>query len=503
MIPILKSAALKATDQHTLSTQRLRNLELVEKAVRACVDWLHPQLPPHAQVVFLCGHGNNGTDGLVMARQLLRLGHMVKAHRLPHPSPHADQEIAALMLPEHTIINWEQCKTSLVHADAVIDAMLGFGTNRPADGTYAEHIQYLNQLGHPSVISIDIPSGMPSDKPFDDSWPIINARTTLTLGSYKWNMLFPPGGNQLGKLVHIPLDLSWKYEADEMMGWTLEQGELPALLPQRAPYSHKGSHGHALLIAGSQGMLGAAQLAASACLRSGAGKLTVAGPQALMTPLLVKLPEALFTSSGADYLEKVPHLANYQAVAIGPGLGQNARSAKALEDLLAEVKVPLVVDADGLNLLAANRHLLAKLPAHTILSPHAGEFDRLFGKHPDWWSRLTTARQVARDNPWVIVLKNAYTFVLHGADAPFVNTVSSAGLAKAGTGDVLTGILLGLLAQGYAVAEAARLAVYWHGHAAILASETQSPVSLLAHEVSDHLGPALQKMSDYIRPQIA
>jgi NAD(P)H-hydrate epimerase len=503
MIPILSSSALKSTDQHTLATQRLSNLQLVEKAARACVDWLHPRLQPHSKVVILCGHGNNGTDGLVIARQLLRLGHAVRAHRLPHHAPAADQDIAALMLPENTLIQWQQCKTSLIQADVVIDALLGFGTNRPADGTYAEYIHYLNGINHPFIISIDIPSGMPADLPFDDSWPVVQARTTLTLGCYKWNMLFQPEGNKLGNLVQIPLDLSWKYETDELLGWTLGPGELPAPLPRRAPFSHKGSHGHALLIAGSHGMLGAAQLAAFACLRSGAGKLTVAGPEALMAPLSMKLPEAMFIASGVHYWEKVPDLARYTAIGIGPGLGQNANSAKALEALLHEWHLPLVIDADGLNLLAAKPQLLEKLPAQTILSPHAGEFDRLFGKHPDWPSRLATARQVARHYPWVIVLKNTYTFVFHGADAPFVNTQSTAGLAKAGTGDVLTGILLGLLAQGYSVAEAAKLAVYWHGYAAILACETQSPVSLLAHEVSDHLGTALQKMSDYIRPQIA
>lgn len=503
MIPILQSTALRATDEHTLSTQHLSNLQLVEKAAGSCVNWLQSRLKPNASVVILAGHGNNGTDGLVMARLLLRLGHEVWVHRLPQASKNADQEIAALMLPENVFIHWEACKGKLPQADVVIDALLGFGTNRPAEAIYAEYIHHLNTLEHRWVLSIDIPSGMPADQQFDDSWPVIKAQTTLALGCYKWNMLFPPGGDRLGELVFLPLDLSWKYKASELLGYSLSNGELPSALPQRSAFSHKGSHGHALLIAGSQGMLGAAQLAALACLRSGAGKLTVAGPEALMVPLTVTLPEAMFTASGVGYWEKVPHLANYKAIGIGPGIGQNECSSKALEALLAEVKVPLVIDADGLNLLAANPQLLEKLPAHTILSPHAGEFDRLFGKHTNWWARLKTAQHVARNYPWVLVLKNTYTFVFQGNEAPFVNTNGNAGLAKAGSGDVLTGVILGLLAQGYKLREAAILGVHWHACAAHSACSKQSEVSLLAHEVAEHLGPALQKMKDYKPARIA
>lgn len=499
MIPILRSTALKATDLHTLSTQRMSNLQLVEKAARSCVDWLQSQLDRPAVVVVLAGHGNNGTDGLVIARLLLRLGHEVWVHRLPQASKNADQEIAALMLPENVFIHWEACKGKLPQADVVIDALLGFGTNRPAEAIYAEYIHHLNTIEHRWVLSIDIPSGMPADKAFDDSWPIVKAQTTLVLGCYKWTMLFPPGGNLTGQLVHLPLDLSWKYEADDWLGWTLEPAEQPAALPHRAAFSHKGSHGHALLIAGSQGMLGAAQLAASACLRAGAGKLTVAGPDALMMPLSIRLPEAMFSSAGINQWEKVPDLTPYQAIGVGPGLGKHESCSKALEALLSEMQVPLVLDADALNVLAAHPKLLRKLPAQSIISPHVGEFDRLFGKHNDWWARLETAKQVARDYPWVLVLKNSYTFVFHGTDAPFVNTHTHAGLAKAGTGDVLTGILLGLLTQGYSAADAARLAVYWHGCAASLACQSQSAVSLLAHELCDHLGPALQKMDEYNR----
>lgn len=499
MIPILKSAALLATDKHTLSTQRISNLQLVEKAVRSCMGWLEGQLKPNSRVVILAGHGNNGTDGIFLARQLLRLEHTVLVHRVPQPSKNPDQDIAALMLPQQLMIGWEACKTALTAADLVIDALLGFGTNRPADGTYAAYIHYLNGLGHPRVISIDMPSGLPADKPFDDSWPIVKAHTTLTLGCYKWNMLFTPGGHFTGNLVPLALDLSWKYEADEILGWTLENEALPARLPQREAFAHKGSYGHALLLAGSHGMLGAAQLAASAALRAGAGKLTVAGPDALMAPMSIQLPEAMFVASGGEYWDKMIDLKGFQAVGIGPGLGKHASSVKAFEALLAALAVPLVIDADGLNMLAANPKLIDMLPAQTIISPHVGEFDRLFGRHKDWWSRLETAKQVARDYPWVMVLKNTYTFVFHGNEAPFVNTHASPGLAKAGTGDVLTGIMLGLLAQGYAVAEAARLAVYWHGWAAKLACETQSPVSILAHEVCNHLGPALTKMGEYNR----
>lgn len=495
MNKVLTAAQWKEADSIFIKETGISSLQLMEKAAIGCAEWLHSQWQTNKNIVILAGHGNNGGDGLAMARLLHQKGHQVKVSRVASANYSADNQANAALLNADLWLHDGELEDALQKCDVIIDALLGCGTSRKATGDYANRIARINRAKKKVIYSIDLPSGMPAEAPFDASWPVVSASHTLCLEGWKLNLLLPPGGSLAGEVQFIPLGLSTLYQPQYPIAEISDGSILANLLPKRNRFAHKGNFGHALLVAGSPGMWGAGLLAAEACLRTGAGKTTLAGPEGMREPMASKLPEAMYLPSGSDCWDtELPNEA-FSAVGIGPGLGKSNRTRNALSKLLASYQGPLVLDADALNILAEAPDLVEQLPSNTILTPHIGEFDRLFGTHASWWARLETAQRISQQKNWVIVVKNAYSIIFSGQLAyPMVNTTGNPGLAKAGSGDVLTGIITALLAQGLTAPDAATLGVYLHGLAADKAKDKHGEASMLASDVIEQLGSAFSSL---------
>lgn len=493
MHAIPKSDAFKNADAYTIEKRGITSLALMEEASQVCTQWFKQRYPKNNRILVMAGHGNNGGDGLAIARQLLDDGYQINVFRVPAQAYSHDHLANAARLPASVYLSELEIEPRLQDFDLIIDAMLGLGTNRKANGEYDKYISLVNAVANCPVVCIDLPSGMPADTPFYSDWQVVKATTTLCLSAWKLNLLLPPGGKLAGEIVLISFGLDFNLRPQEQSGHWFSPEFMGQTLPYRHTFAHKGEFGHALLIGGSEGMWGAALMAAEACMRAGAGKTTVAAPHDMRTALAIRLPEAMFVRSGQWCWEELLQTEKYTAIGVGPGLGQSPQSWEALKQLITTAQVPLVLDADAINLLAKEPPWLQKLPTNTIITPHVGEFDRLFGPHEHAWGRLETARQWSAKYHINIVLKSAYTFsFVSNLEVPWVNSTGNPGLAKAGTGDVLTGIITSYLAQGIPAEIAAPLGVYVHGLAADLTLQKHPTMSLMASDLFETLGQAAQ-----------
>ncbi|MCD8292771.1 MAG: NAD(P)H-hydrate dehydratase, partial [Prevotellaceae bacterium] len=369
--------------------------------------------------------------------------------------------------------------------DVVIDGLFGSGLNKPLAGGFAAVVKYINASAA-TVVAIDMPSGlMGEDNSYNIAANILHAGLTLTLQLPKLAFLFAENEPYVGEWM--PLDIGLSPEGIEALDtdWQLtEAREIPSMLKPRGKFTHKGNYGRALLIAGSQGMAGASVLAAKACLRSGVGLLTAHVPFCNNFIVQTAVPEAMTQIDDNDLCFSSPVDTDaFQAVAIGPGLGREARTEEALLAQIDECQAPMVVDADALNLLEAHRSYLARLPKGSVLTPHPKELERLVGKCQNSYERLTRAVELAGKSGAHIVLKGAYTAVISPSGKCWFNATGNEGMAKGGSGDVLTGILLALLAQGYDTETAARLGVYVHGLAGDIAKQTRGNIGMTAGDI--------------------
>jgi NAD(P)H-hydrate epimerase len=424
----------------------------------------------------LAGMGNNGGDGLVIARLLHAAGAPVEVVRLEHrPEPSKENKINFERLAGLGIQAISTASIDDVQfADnvVIIDALLGLGSTRPLDGALASLVKRLNRSGRP-VIAIDLPSGaFAEDNAANDPDSIVRADITLTLHAPKLIMFLPEGGEFIGQWEVLPIGLDPVIDEGSVVHFgLLEEQDVEASLRPRPRFGHKGTFGHALLIAGGPGMVGAAVLSTRSALRSGAGLVTAHVPQSAADILHITCPEALMTNPGEDRLNSLPPLSPYSAIGIGPGIGHDPATASIVKGLIQDASVPLVMDADALNILAENRTWQKFLPEGTIITPHPGEFDRLLGSpSSSGYDRLQRAREYAIAHGVIVVLKGAWTAVCDANGSVTFNPTGNQGMAKGGSGDSLTGLLTGLLAQGYAPLAAARLGVFLHGLAGDLAA---------------------------------
>lgn len=494
MSPYIYSAeAMREWDNYTLIEQNKSSLELMNLAAAALTHCFITKVPHGCKVLLLAGHGNNGGDAIAMARLLHEQHYQVQLYRVTTKAYSDDNQAQwKLALAAEVPVIDALDVFQLQHAQWVIDGLLGNGINRPADDIYSACIELINQLQSP-VFSIDLPSGMPGAGPFDASWPVVKAQITACIAQYKFNMLLPPANQFLGEVTLVDIGLSKQFKHLERFADVINPtAELP-ILPQRNRFSHKGSHGHALLLAGSEGYFGAALLAAKACVYAGAGLTTAAIPKAFQPAFSACLPEAITTVTGADFWEEPIALLPYQAIGVGMGIGQHTATQKALLQLLQQFKGKLLLDADALNLLSSlDQNGLKSIPPGSILTPHPKEFDRLFGGQPDWWARLDRLQTAAEELQCTILLKNAYTFVASPGKSLQVNLTGNAGLAKGGSGDVLSGIITALLAQGLCAFDAALLGVWLHGTAADIALINSSLESLTPSAVINAIPAAFK-----------
>lgn len=500
MIKILDIKQVGLADQYTIQNEPILSIALMERAAQGCCDWIFSKLAKEQKLVVFAGPGNNGGDGLAIARIISNKGYRVQVIAPSFGKGRSkDCQTNLDALKDTEVELFEIGKEDRIPAwkanDIVIDALFGSGLTRPIDGVGALCVDAINQ-SQSVVVSIDIPSGLFADKANDyahDS--IIRADYTLSLQMLKHSFLFAESESFIGEIAILPIGLHPTFiEHSPAVAHMLTASSIQQIIHPRAKHAHKGNFGHALLISGQLGMMGACILSAKACLRSGVGLLTTQIPSHAVSILQNAVPEAMLSiDSASDHFSEFPKdLQKYSAIAIGPGLGQHPDTAKAFKFLIQESHLPLILDADALNILAENPTFLAFLPQNSILTPHIGEFDRLVGKSDNSFEREFKLLEFARRNRVYVVLKGAYTAIAGPQGELFYNTTGNSGMATGGSGDVLTGMILSFMAQGYHPLEACQVAVFVHGLAGDLALENQSVESLLSSDLIEYMGKAFK-----------
>jgi len=498
---ILTGGQFRELDLFTIQNEPIESLELMERASRAVADELLRRWPSSERRFYVfAGPGGNGGDGLAVARMLADANYGVTAY-LFNVRGQLNPDCAANRdrLLERDDVQLVEITSELIfpelHADdIVIDALFGTGLNKPLSGGFAHVAKRLNQ-SQATVVSIDTPSGlMCEDNAYNDTSAVVRAMLTLSIQLPKLAFFYAENQRFVGDFVLLPIGLSAE-GLDQMKThlWLTEATEVQALLRRRPRFAHKGTMGRALLVAGSQGMTGAAILSSRAALRSGVGRLTVHAPHACLDILQVSVPEAVVQIDvDEERVTTAIDTSEYQAVGIGPGLGRSRYTAAALHDYLLQQPGPMVLDADALNILSENTEWLRNIPADSILTPHPRELDRLVGRSQTSFERMNRARNFAITYRLFVVVKGHYSQICTPTGDVYFNPTGNPGMATPGSGDVLTGILTGLLAQGYLPAEAVQLGVYLHGLSGDLAAEALSEESLIASDIIQYLPAAFK-----------
>ena len=504
MIKIFETSKIKDLDDYTITHEPVASIELVERAATAFTQEFCRNFSKQNRVIVFSGQGNNGADALAIARLLSEEDYRVETYLLnPAKQLSTECEINKQRLLSdgkvHIVEVFDDfTPPTLTDRDIVIDGLFGSGLNRPLFGGYAAVVDYINQ-STAVVVSIDIPSGLfGEDNRTNNPSCIIQADYTYTFEFPKLAFILPENASCVGKWKVLPIGIHPAIiEKTKAACQMITDDDIAGLLTPRSKFAHKGMFGHALLIAGSKGKMGAAVLAAKACLRSGAGRLTVHLPQRGETTLQTTVPEAMLSlDDDADFVSILPETTAYEAIAVGPGLDTQPSSVKLLKLLLDSVKKPLVLDADALNIMALHTELIPLIPPSSILTPHPKEFDRLFGDCQCGYERLQKARTKAMELTACIVLKGAYTAICTSEGNVYINPTGNPGMATAGSGDVLTGVILGLLAQGYEPETAAVAGVYLHGSAGDWALTNTSEESMMAGDIIQMLGKAFKVQRD-------
>jgi len=492
---LLTGAQIREWDAYTIANEPVSSIDLMERASRVFVDWFrHSEYAAGNKVNIFCGNGNNGGDGLAIARMLRDYFFEVKVYVLRfscEDSTDFDVNLGKLLALGDVAVEFIHDKLPEIPAHGVIiDALLGTGVTRPVTGKLQELIQAINCVNSCQVISVDMPSGLPAEGPAIG--PVMEADIVCTFQVPKLSFFHPENAKYCPRWVtgNIRLTDSYLNTVDTQV-ILVDQSVAGALRKSRTRYQHKGDFGHVMIVAGSDGKSGAAILSTKACLRSGAGLVTACVPEATFTALNTAVPEAMTVMSGRRFLE-VHYDTDYTAytLGIGPGLGREPVTANSLEHILRSTSRPVVLDADALNILADDNDMWGHIPQNSILTPHPGEFKRLFGESQNSFEMYETLKQKSAEHCVIIVLKGAFTRIATPEGKVYINSTGNPGMATAGAGDVLTGIITGLLAQNYSPGDAAILGVYIHGLAGDLALVSSSPESLIAGDITDHLGQA-------------
>jgi NAD(P)H-hydrate epimerase len=497
---ILNEAQIKAWDAYTIE-KGITSLELMEQAAVAVADKLDLLLGEEDQeVLIICGNGNNGADGLAIARLLLDMDYIVDVYvnlEGDHtPEWKANYERLMAQDPEQLEIHttWNPDEIELSPSGTIIDAMFGTGLKRPITGSWLEIVNWVNEQSN-LTIGVDMPSGLYVDAAPDGE--VVYCDLVLTFQCQRIAFMMPESEPHYGEVIVCNIGLSDTFLLEhDIRNFELTYYYLLPFLIDRNRFSHKGDYGHGYLVAGSLGKAGAAVLSAAAAMRAGLGLLTVHVPNMLYSIIQAAVPEAMVTiDKHPTHFTKMQLPERVAAIGIGPGLGKEKETVEALAELLkSKPMVPMVLDADALNILAMRKDLLDLLPAGTIITPHPGEFDRLFGEQDDHYQRFATAQKEALERKINIVLKGGVTIICQSNGVNFFNTRGNPGMATAGSGDVLTGVILGLLSQGYSADYAALLGVYIHASAGDIAAEEQGFESLIASDIVELLGEAFEEL---------
>ncbi|MDN3668178.1 NAD(P)H-hydrate dehydratase [Echinicola jeungdonensis] len=474
MQQIIPGKSVKELDAAFIKDKGITSYKLMEQAALAFCDWFVEQISPENDLAVFCGTGNNGGDGMAISRLLWERGYSVKVFIMGDPANGSkdfklNHEVLPEAIPVQLVenVNWENWK-----AKVIIDGVLGVGINRPLEGAYLDLIKRLNNFPA-KRIAIDMPTGLPSDEILEGE--AFKAMFTVSFQFPKMALLFPEHASYTGELVIKDIGISPDYfETFEPKMYYLEKKDIPELHKSFDRFSHKGNFGKVMLIGGSYGKMGAVRMASEAALRTGSGLVSCFVPRCGIQVLQSSLPEAMVEVSEQDhYLDEYPpdNLTRYDALGVGPGMGQHSKTAIMLEELLKLYKGPMVIDADGINLLASHPHLLNMLGHNIILTPHLKEFERLAGACAHQRERVDKVAEFVEKFQCTIILKGAHSLIACPDGTLNFNSSGNAYLATGGAGDVLTGMITSFLGQGYSPKEAAFCGVYHHGLAGELAGK--------------------------------
>lgn len=492
---------IRLLDQFTIDHEPILSIDLMERAANALFRHILRYYTKSEPVHIFAGHGNNGGDALALARMLLHSGFPVTATLIHSGTLSADCELnrnrLLLEFPASlTELYSDFTAPEVTHDTILVDGLFGSGLSRPLGSTSASAVKWMNQSGC-RILSIDIPSGLSGEenKPVDTS-VIVRATTTLSFQFPKLCFLLAENDPYIGRFE--VLDIGIHPVAIEMTPSNLiylEEKDIKPLLKKRTKFSHKGTFGHALIVSGSKGMAGASVLSSKAALRSGAGLVTVHGPACNRIIVQTANPEVIFNSDHSEStISHIESIESYNAMAIGPGIGTGIETAEMLRDFLIRVDSPCVLDADALNLISFQKDLLQHIPENSIITPHPKEFERLFGECNSSYERILKAQQASKVYGIIIILKGAHTLISLPSGNLYFNSAGNSGMATAGSGDVLTGILVSLLAQGYFPEDAALTGVFLHGRAGDLALVHETKESLIAGDIISRLGAAFRSI---------
>lgn len=498
---IFTSDQLKDIDIATCEAQQIDSLQLMERAANAAACEIISRFLPSQRFVVVAGPGNNGGDALAVARMLIEQGYrhveifLFNVNgKLSHDCNEEREQLLLMEGIDFTEVNREFNPPYLSKNDVVIDGLFGSGLKQPLQGGFKSLAKYINESGA-YVISLDIPSGLFGE--WNDNAlrsDMIHANLTLTFQIPRLSFFFEENADIIGtwKLLDIDLDLE-KRKNTESPYTLLEARSIRPLMRPRRPFSAKRDYGSAMLFCGSGGMMGAAVMAAEACLRSGAGLVTVHSAEQGINIIQTAVPEAMFEPDKNQYVISDMTLHHdHQVVAVGPGIGTHQVTIDALEAMLKNCKVPLVLDADALNCISRKPALLTLLPRNTIITPHIGEFDRLFGEQKSSEERLNKAIEMAKHYNIIIVLKGHYTAIVRPTGKVYFNSTGNPGMATAGAGDVLVGIIASFVAQGYVPEHAAYIGVFIHGLAGDLAQVEYGEAGMTATDITKYIGRAIR-----------
>ena len=502
MIKILPVEKIKEADQYTIENEPIASIDLMERASKSLSKWFESNIKTEKKVNIFSGPGNNGGDGLALARKLSDSDYEVSVY-LVNPSGKLSEDnrknydrLKGYKDVVLTEIREEKDIPELGAEDVYIDAIFGSGLDREVKGLIGTVINRIND-SHAEIVAIDTPSGLFIDRSnANNKGAIIKATHTLTFQFPKLAFMFSDNSVYTGTWEVVGIDLHPHFiHQVQTNHYYLESEDIMRIIKSRKKFSHKGNFGHALLVSGKYGAMGAAILSARSCLRTGAGLLTCHVPKRGYQIIQTTVPESLTSiDESEESFTMVPELSHYQAIGIGPGIGTDKKTQQALKLLIQNASLPLLFDADAINILGENKTWISFVPKNSIFTPHPKEFERLAGKSSDDYERLENQRQFSIKQGVYVVLKGAHTSVSCPDGTVYFNSTGNPGMATAGSGDVLTGVILGLLSQNYASRDACIIGVYLHGLAGDDAAEKEGWESLIASDIIKHIGRAYNQL---------
>lgn len=503
MLPVCSAKEIQAADAYTIAHEPIASIDLMERAAESVVAYIQAHLAffKDKTVSVFCGTGNNGGDGLAVARLLIEQGYLVDCFVSSQETVgSADYEINKQCFPGE-LKEWSDINdlSSLTKDSILIDAIFGTGLNRKVEGKYAELINLINRQKC-FKLSIDLPSGMQADGHSSSSDSIVSCNLCLTFEVPKYCLLQVNMQNFMKHWEVLSIGLHKDFfKGINFQQFLIQAEDIAQLYKKRAKTAFKNQMGHLYLMAGSSGKFGASLLSAKAAMRTGLGLLTVQIPKEGRESLHTYLPEAMLVEdNNAQYLSEDPNWQKVSALAIGPGIGTETETVQLLKRIIQQSALPMVMDADALNILAENKTWLSFLPPNCILTPHVGEFKRLVGDYDGHQEAIEKLQCFAKKYQCHILLKGPYTAMAAPDGKVFYNPTGNAGMATAGSGDTLTGIIAGLLAQGYPTESAMILGVYFHGLAGDIAAEKIGEEAMIASDLTLFLGEAIQKIKQLV-----